>query len=48
MTETGVTHLNKNNEYRYKSVGKALELTETKVQLYTSMCAFDTCHIPRL
>ena len=31
MTEAGLTHANKNNEYRYKSVGKALELVETKV-----------------
>ena len=35
MTETGVTHVNKDDEFRYKSVGKALNLIETKVSQLT-------------
>ena len=31
MTEIGITHVNKDDEFRYKSVGKALDLVETKV-----------------
>lgn len=31
MTEVGVTHINRRDEFRKKSVGKLLELVELKV-----------------
>ena len=33
MTEVGVTHVNLDDDFRYKSVGKLMDLTEMKVRV---------------
>ena len=33
MTETGITHVNRDQDCRYKSVGKCMDLVEQKVTL---------------
>ena len=33
MTETGITHVNKGSDCRYKAVGKVMDLVEQKVKL---------------
>ena len=41
MTEIGITHVNKDTEFRYKSVGKAMDLIETKVSsFYFRHCTY--------